>query len=50
MKQSVVMARDDERGGKRIVGYVVGEEGVTAAELKRHVRERVPVSTWSRKR
>ena len=24
------------------MGYVVGAEGVTAAELKRHVRERLP--------
>ena len=42
VRQSVVVAREDERGGKRLVGYVVGEEGVTAAELKRHVRERLP--------
>jgi thioesterase domain-containing protein len=42
VKQSVVLAREDERGGKRLVGYVVGEEGMTSAELKRYVRERLP--------
>ena len=29
-------------GASGSLGYVVGEEGVTAAELKRHVRERLP--------
>jgi len=42
VKQSVVIAREDERGDKRLVGYVVGEEGATAAELKKRVRERLP--------
>ena len=42
VKQSVVAASNDERGGKRLLGYVVGEEGATAAELKRHLRERLP--------
>src|SRR5262249_32266326 len=42
VRQSVVVASEDERGGKRIVGYVVGEEEATAAELKRHLRERLP--------
>src|SRR5262249_6025219 len=32
---------EDERGDKRLVGYVVGE-GATAVELKRHLRERLP--------
>ena len=42
VRQSVVIARENERGDKRLLGYVVGEEGVTAGELKRHVRERLP--------
>ena len=29
-------------GNKRLIGYVVGEEGTRSAELKRHVRERLP--------
>jgi amino acid adenylation domain-containing protein len=41
VKQSVVIAREDERGGKRLVGYVVGEE-VSAAELKRYLKKRLP--------
>jgi amino acid adenylation domain-containing protein len=42
VRQSVVVVSEDERGGKRLLGYVVVEEGTTAAELKRHVRERLP--------
>jgi acyl-coenzyme A synthetase/AMP-(fatty) acid ligase len=42
VRQSVVMVSEDERGGKRLLGYVVGEAGVTAAELKRHLREKLP--------
>src|SRR5262249_12545267 len=40
--QSVVVASEDERGSKRLVSYVVGEDLATAAELKRHLRERLP--------
>jgi amino acid adenylation domain-containing protein len=42
VRQSVVVVRDDERGDKRLIAYVVGEEDATPAELKRHVRERLP--------
>jgi len=42
VRQSVVVVREDERGNKRLIGYVVGEEDATPAELKRHVRERLP--------
>jgi amino acid adenylation domain-containing protein len=42
VRQSAVVAVEDERGAKRLLGYVVGEEGATSAELKRHVRERLP--------
>src|SRR6266508_629808 len=42
VKQSVAVVREDERGDKRLLGYVVGEEGVTAEGLKSYVRERVP--------
>jgi thioesterase domain-containing protein/acyl carrier protein len=42
VKQSVVLANDDERGGKRLVGYVVGDAEVTGVELKRHLIERLP--------
>src|SRR5262249_36735801 len=42
VRQSVVVAEEDGRGGKRLTGYVVGEEGATPAELKRHVREKLP--------
>jgi amino acid adenylation domain-containing protein len=42
VKQSVVITGENGGGGKRLLGYVVGEEGVTSVELKRHVRERLP--------
>jgi len=42
VKQSVVVVKEYERGDRRLVAYVVGEEGLTPAELKRHVRERLP--------
>ena len=42
VKQSVVIAREDDGGIKRLIGYVVGEEGAKPAELKRHLRERLP--------
>src|SRR5262249_35685261 len=42
VKQSVVVAKEDERGEKHLIGYVVGEEGASPAELKRHLRERLP--------
>jgi amino acid adenylation domain-containing protein len=42
VKQSVVVAREDERGGKRLIGYVVCEGGVSEVELKKYLRERAP--------
>ena len=42
VKQSVVVASDDESGNKRLVGYVVGEEAATAPSLKKYVRDRLP--------
>jgi hypothetical protein len=42
VKQSVVVAGEDERGAQRLIGYVVGEAGVTAAGLKAYLREKLP--------
>ena len=42
VRQSVVVAVDDARGGRQLIGYVVGEEGMTGGELKRRLRERLP--------
>jgi amino acid adenylation domain-containing protein len=42
VKQSVVIAREDGRGGKRLIGYVVAEEGASSKELRRHLKEKLP--------
>jgi amino acid adenylation domain-containing protein len=42
VRQSVVIAREDERGSARLYGYVVGEGETMVAELKTQVRERLP--------
>src|SRR5262249_33865730 len=42
VRQSLVVTVGSERGDRRLVGYVVGADGTTAAELKNHVRERLP--------
>src|SRR6266511_2065148 len=42
VRQSVVVANNDERGDKRVVGYVVGDGAVTGVELKNDLRQRLP--------
>jgi acyl carrier protein len=42
VRQSVVVVSEDERGGRRLLGYVVREGEVTAGELRRHARSRLP--------
>jgi amino acid adenylation domain-containing protein len=42
VKQSVVIVNEDERGNKRLLGYVVGEEKLVVAELRKLARERLP--------
>src|SRR6266540_3384433 len=42
VNQSVVVAIENERGDKRLVGYVVSDKGVSGAELRRYLRARVP--------
>jgi len=42
VRRSVVAAREDERGDKRLLGYVTADEGATPTELKKYVRERLP--------
>ena len=45
VSECLVMARQDREGDKSLVAYVVmeqGEEGVTARELGRYLRERLP--------
>jgi hypothetical protein len=37
-----VVASAHEGGGKRLLGYVVGEEGASAPALKKYVRGRLP--------
>src|SRR5262249_51369439 len=42
VKQSVVVAREDGRAGKRLIAYVIGEGMETEPELKRRLKERLP--------
>ncbi len=43
VREAVVLAREDEPGQKRLVGYVVLKEaGPTSAELRNHAKERLP--------
>jgi amino acid adenylation domain-containing protein len=42
VRQSVIATPEDGSGDKRLVGYVVGDAGTTARELKKHLRERLP--------
>jgi hypothetical protein len=44
VREAVVVARPDERGGNRLVAYVVVSEGrtATAGELQRHLKDSLP--------
>jgi len=42
VRQCAVVAEEHERGGQRLLAYVVGEEGMTVAGLKQRLRERLP--------
>jgi acyl carrier protein len=42
VQQSAVVASEGERGENRLIGYVVGLEGMTTVELKKYARERLP--------
>jgi thioesterase domain-containing protein len=42
VNQSVVIAREDERGDNRLLGYVVVEEATSTSELRKYLKERLP--------
>src|SRR5262249_35121748 len=42
VRECVVLGREDAPGDKRLVGYVVSRHEVSAAELRSHVRSRLP--------
>jgi len=43
VRQSVVMAKEEERGGKRLIAYVVVEGIMTGAELRRYLTDSMPL-------
>ncbi|MCA1636718.1 MAG: amino acid adenylation domain-containing protein, partial [Acidobacteria bacterium] len=42
VEQAAVVVREREGGDKRLVGYVVGKQGLRGKELKQYLRERLP--------
>jgi amino acid adenylation domain-containing protein len=42
VREAVALVREDVPGDKRLVAYVVGDEGATAEALRAHMAERVP--------
>jgi amino acid adenylation domain-containing protein len=40
--QAVVVVREDEPLGKRLIGYVVGEEKISAGELQKYLQGKLP--------
>jgi amino acid adenylation domain-containing protein len=42
VRQSVVVAEENERGDKRLIAYVVGDEAATPKDLKRYLLEKLP--------
>ena len=42
VKQAVVMAKDDERGDKRLVAYIVGDRGITAEDIRTRLKAELP--------
>jgi amino acid adenylation domain-containing protein len=44
VREAVVVAQEDERGHKRLVGYLIGtgEEQMSGGEMREHVGERLP--------
>ena len=42
VKQAVVMAKDDERGDKRLVAYIVGDRDIAAEDIRTRLKAELP--------
>src|SRR6185369_16050800 len=42
VEQAIVLAREDEPGEKRLVGYVVGREQISSGQMREYLQTRLP--------
>jgi amino acid adenylation domain-containing protein len=42
VEQAIVLAREDEPGAKRLVGYIVGRQQVTSQQIREYLQARLP--------
>ena len=43
VSQAVVVARQEETGEKRLVGYVVGEASIDVVQMREHLKSKLPI-------
>ena len=43
VSQAVVVARQEETGEKRLVGYVVGDDAIDVLQMREHLKSKLPI-------